>query len=229
MKNVMFGLTKNSSNEEIKSLVFAKAHEARYFSMATIPSNGELPGTRFLDFMTCKDDQLIYFGVGAGKVCGEDIAANPVIALNGAFVGEDVGYAEHRSLIAFRISGYVRKANNPRAIREYWLRNPGSKKMWENGMDVFKIYCLYKGEGELYQVYKNDKIYRLRFGFGGMEPRPYHYQIASELCSGCGICQKVCTARIIELIDGKASIPHHHCYECGRCFQACPTGAVKKV
>ena len=55
---------------------------------------------------------------------------------------------------------------------------------------------------EFYQVYKNDGVYRLRFGFGGEQARPYRYQTDSELCVGCGSCSEVCTANIIEIKDG---------------------------
>lgn len=229
MKNVLFGLEYTSSNEEIRDKTFAKAHAARYFSMATIPASGHVPGSRILDFMVCSDDGLIYFGVGSGKTCNADIEKNPVVTLNGSFVSEDTGDPEHRMLIAFRISGRVKKAVNPNAIKAYWVRNPGSRKMWEKSLDSFSIYCLYRGEGELYQVYKNDRIYRLRFGFGGSLPRPFRYQINTDACIGCGECVKTCTANIIEIKEEKARIPFHHCYECGVCFQTCPHGAISKV
>lgn len=229
MSSVLFGLNEHSSNEAICKLVFSKAHEARYFSMATLPAAGDVPAARYLDFMCCEDDGLIYFGVGTGKTCGEDLEAHPVVTLNGSFVGEDTGEAEHRSLIAFRISGKIRKADNPKAIEEYWARNPGSRYMWRKSLHMFEIYCLYEGEGEFYQVYKNDGVYRLRFGFGGQEPRPFRYQIDTDACVGCGVCREICTANIIELQNGKAVIPYHHCFECGACWSACPNGAVKKV
>ena len=229
MKNVLFGLTAESSNQDIMDMAFNKAHEARYFSLSTLPAEGGLPGSRFLDFMRCTDDGLLYIGIGTGKPCNEDITKHPLVTLNGSFVGEDTGYSEHRMLIAFRISGRVRLCDNPKAEEEYWLRNPGSRKMWEKSVDSFAIYCLYQGEGELYQVYRNDGVYRLRFGFGGWIPRPFQYQIDEHACTGCGACQKACTAGIIELNGGKARIPYQHCYECGVCLQTCPHGAVKKM
>ena len=131
MKNVLFGLTAESSNQDIMDMAFNKAHEARYFSLSTIPAEGGLPGSRFNDFMRCTDDGLLYFGIGTGKPCNEDITKHPLVTLNGAFVGEDTGYSEHRMLIAFRISGRVRLCDNPKAQEEYLLRNPGSRKMWE--------------------------------------------------------------------------------------------------
>ena len=229
MKNVLFGLNYLSGNDEIRDICFDKAHEARYFSLATIPAAGNLPGSRYLDFMRCRDDGLIYFGVGTGKPCNEDMEKTPVVTLNGSFVGEDTGNAEHRMLIAFRITGWVKETDNPRAVAEYWIRNPGSRKMWEKSLDSFIIYCVYKGEGELYQVYKNDRIYRLRFGFGGVEPRGFHYQISADACVGCATCAKACTAGIIEIKNAKAVIPHHHCYECGVCHKVCPNGAALKM
>ena len=229
MKDVLFGLTVESDNETIMDMVFSKAHEARYFSMATLPAQGALPGSRFLDFMRSASDGLLYFGVGTGKPCHEDMEAHPVVTLNGSFVGDDTGESEHRSLISFRITGRVRLCDNPQAEREYWERNPGSRKMWEKSMDSFAIYCLYQGEGELYQVYKNDRIYRLRFGFGGVAPRPFHYQVDSSRCVGCGACVEACTAGIMEVKNGVAEIPYQHCYECGVCRKACPHGAVMKM
>lgn len=229
MNRVLFGLNAASTNDDIRDMTFDKAHEARYFSLATLPVTGHLPGARFLDFMRCRDDGLIYFGVGTGKPCNAEIVNNPVVSLNGSFVGEDTGESEHRSLIAFRITGPVRETDNPRAVEEYWVRNPGSRRMWERSLNNFVIYCLYQGEGELYQVYKNDAIYRLRFSFGGVGPRPFHYQIDTNLCTGCGTCVQACTAGIMTLKDNKAVIPFHHCYECGACLNACPHGAVRTV
>lgn len=228
MKNVLFDLTVESSNQAILDMVFNKAHEARYFSLSTLPAEGSLPGSRFLDFMRCADDGLLYFGVGTGKPCNEDIEAHPVVTLNGSFVGDDTGESEHRQLISFRITGRVRRCDNPEAEREYWERNPGSRKMWEKSMDSFVIYCLWQGEGELYQVYKNDRIYRLRFGFGGVAPRPFHYRVNEALCVGCGACVEACTAGIMTLENGKAHIPFQHCYECGVCRKACLQGAIEK-
>lgn len=229
MKDVLFGLTVESGNQTIMDKVFDKAHEARYFSLSTLPAQGSLPGSRFLDFMRSASDGLLYFGVGTGKPCNEDIEVHPVVTLNGSFVGEDTGESEHRQLISFRITGRVRLCDNPQAEREYWERNPGSRKMWEKSMDSFAIYCLYQGEGELYQVYRNDRIYRLRFGFGGVEPRPFHYQVDASRCTGCGLCVEACTAGIMLMEDGRARIPYQHCYECGVCRKACPHGAVVKM
>ena len=49
--------------------------------------------------------------------------------------------------------------------------------------------------------------------------------IQHELCSGCGICIKVCPYGAVEIIDAKAAI-NERCIECGACARNCPVAAV---
>lgn len=53
--------------------------------------------------------------------------------------------------------------------------------------------------------------------------------INSELCTGCGLCVKVCADFSLEIINGKvAEAPHpaFGCVGCGHCMAICPTGAI---
>jgi Pyruvate/2-oxoacid:ferredoxin oxidoreductase delta subunit/flavodoxin len=46
-----------------------------------------------------------------------------------------------------------------------------------------------------------------------------------ERCNGCGICQNVCQANNILMIDNKPSF-QHKCYRCMACLQYCPKNAI---
>ncbi len=47
----------------------------------------------------------------------------------------------------------------------------------------------------------------------------------SSACNGCGICEKVCPVRNIELAGGKPTFKHK-CEQCMACIQNCPSKAL---
>jgi hypothetical protein len=55
----------------------------------------------------------------------------------------------------------------------------------------------------------------------------FKLEINSEICVGCGICQRECPAGAIEILQGKAKIDFKKCIGCGRCIAVCPNGAVE--
>lgn len=44
-------------------------------------------------------------------------------------------------------------------------------------------------------------------------------------CIGCGVCEKVCRQKALELVDGKVVFDESKCNYCGRCVKSCPTDA----
>jgi len=51
----------------------------------------------------------------------------------------------------------------------------------------------------------------------------------TENCTGCGLCARVCLARIIEMVDGRPAVGAERaagCYHCRHCLAVCPAGAV---
>jgi ferredoxin len=49
---------------------------------------------------------------------------------------------------------------------------------------------------------------------------------ADEKCTGCGICEKICPAQNISLVDGKPTW-QHRCEQCFACLQWCPEEAIQ--
>lgn len=50
--------------------------------------------------------------------------------------------------------------------------------------------------------------------------------IDSELCTGCGLCVRVCPDETISMRDGKAVVTGNRSMHCGHCAAICPEGAV---
>ena len=53
--------------------------------------------------------------------------------------------------------------------------------------------------------------------------------IATEKCSGCGVCVEVCKDFGLTLSDGKVKVsetPFFGCIACGHCMAVCPNGAI---
>jgi NADH-quinone oxidoreductase subunit F len=55
----------------------------------------------------------------------------------------------------------------------------------------------------------------------------FHYDIAEDLCTGCGLCKKKCPK---EAITGEKKKPHKlsqdACIKCGICYEGCKFGAI---
>lgn len=47
-----------------------------------------------------------------------------------------------------------------------------------------------------------------------------------EKCSGCGLCQKQCPTKSIQIENGKAKLAGQNCTICYRCVNSCPKKAV---
>jgi len=52
-------------------------------------------------------------------------------------------------------------------------------------------------------------------------------QLYEDICTGCGMCIKVCPHGVFELSAKKAHIIRRdYCMECGACSLNCPEGAI---
>lgn len=51
-------------------------------------------------------------------------------------------------------------------------------------------------------------------------------RVAPAKCNGCGLCQKQCPTKSIQIVDGKAKLVGKNCTICYRCVNSCPNKAI---
>jgi nitroreductase/NAD-dependent dihydropyrimidine dehydrogenase PreA subunit len=52
-------------------------------------------------------------------------------------------------------------------------------------------------------------------------------QIDQELCSNCGLCEKVCPHKLLHVGEGDVTVADEGCMVCGHCMAVCPVGAIE--
>lgn len=57
--------------------------------------------------------------------------------------------------------------------------------------------------------------------------KPVTTIIDKETCVGCGLCVRVCPAKTITMINGKAEVTGTYSLACGHCEAVCPVDAVR--
>ncbi len=209
------GLTPGSSNEEILRAAFDFAHSLGYMTFATTAVDGKTPTVRALEVHYLDDSGILYVGASRGKHFYDEMERSPVVS------------AMAVNIIAVRVTARLEKVFDKPLYDRYWELNQGTKKMYHKDLSNFQLYRFAAGDGEVFHVYEDDAIARVRFSFGGASPRPWSYEIGDG-CTGCGTCVERCMMDTIQMKDGRAEIQHYGCNECGICFNSCPVHAIRK-
>lgn len=219
-RNALCGLTEESTNEERRRVIFEATAKARVLSITTTSAHSGQPHARLLSFYLLPDGNL-YFGTAKGKSGYEDMKANPRVILMGTFYEE-----ERLRAYGIKINATVAKATDQAMIDEYWRINPGTRKMYSKGLDMFEVMYLAHGEGEFSHVYTAGHIARSKFSFGGEEVTPPRYTITDQ-CTQCGICREACLTGTILKGENGYYLRYIDCLECGKCKEVCPVpGAI---
>ena len=214
-KEIMMGLTRESTNEEIKKAAFDLTWSIRFIAMAT--ENKGMPEARIFD-MTLLDDGNIYFITATGKPTFDQLMANPNIVITGVT----------KDWLAVRINATVVETDDPVIKEKFLEKNQGTKALYSNSPDALRYFRLDKGHGEITHLYADDMHARLKFGWNGVEPKPDLYHLDQDLCTACGTCHDVCVGKAIRP-GAKYIIDYFNCLECGSCFRHCPVGAISKL
>ena len=106
------------------------------------------------------------------------------------------------------------------------------EKMFEQEKARVKDIAVYvrerkKGIIEEKPVVVNFLLHKLLYKGGSRTiPRSDRDFWATDACTECGICKKVCFVENIELRNGKPAWLHH-CQHCMACLQWCPAEAIQ--
>ncbi|MDR1650686.1 MAG: hypothetical protein LBR87_02755 [Synergistaceae bacterium] len=209
------GLTPDSGNDEIIKTAFDFVFGIGYMSFASTAADGKTPTCRGLEVHRLDDCGNMYIGASHGKHFYDEMEKNPRIC----------GVAI--DTVAVRISARVRKVCDGKIRARYWELNRGTEKMYRKDLSNFQVYVLERGDGEVFHVYEDDAIARVRFSFGGDAARPWTYTVNSN-CTGCGVCAANCMMNVIGIEEGRAVMDHYGCNECGICYESCSCKAVDK-
>lgn len=211
-KDILWGLTDADSIEKVTEKALALIGSIRFMPAATV--NRGKPENRILDFNRLSDGNL-YFMTSRGKPTYEQLCARPQLVLN-TLIDERC---------SLRLTAWVQEVKaqeEPEIWDEFFKLNPGTRQMYRKNFDIVVLYRLVKGEGEVFHLYANERIRRMRFAFGGEDIRPMTYAITEE-CSGCGVCQENCVEQAIyQGEDGRYHIREMDCDDCGICYTKCP-------
>ena len=194
------GLTADSSNEDILRAAFDFAHSIGYMTFATTAVDGKTPTIRALEVHYLDDSGSLYVGASRGKHFYDEVELHPVVS------------AMAVNVVAVRVTARLEKVSDKPLYERYWELNQGTKKMYHKDLSNFQLYRFAAGDGEVFHVYEDDAIARVRFSFGGASPRPWSYEIG-EACTGCGTCVERCMMDTIHMARGRAEIQHYGCNE----------------
>lgn len=216
--DILWGLTDENTEEEILKFAFELIARVRFMPTATV-SHGH-PENRIIDFNLLSDGNL-YFMTSRGKPFYRQLCEQPEIVLNTSV----------NDLYALKMRAFVKEIPDTETEiwEEFFERNPGTKKMYRKNFSIVAVFRLERGEGEMFHLYAEERIRRLRFAFGGMEKLPMTYRITEE-CIGCGTCQDNCVEQAIHQGDnGKYYIRYMDCDDCGICYTKCPLAGTAMV
>ena len=83
-----------------------------------------------------------------------------------------------------------------------------------------KVYCVNEGK---FPILKSNVI---NIGFNKFARTTTPFYADKEKCNSCGLCEKICPASTIKLVNGNP-IWNEKCYQCLKCINYCPQNAIQ--
>lgn len=214
------GLTCGCTEQEIKKRAFDAILSVGYMSFATIAADGVTPTIRGLEVHRLDESGDLFIGLCPGKPVYGELKRNPRVSAS--VIVSTVG----RLTYSIRLNAVAVEERDEALLKRYWELNHGTEKLYRRALYNFTVFRLTRCEGEILDVYEDDKL--LRFRFGGEETRPWAYEV-NPRCVGCGACAQACMMQVIRIENSRAVIAHNECLECGVCAAVCPANAITKA
>ncbi len=185
------------------------------------------------------DDTGIYFLTMTCKPFYRQLKQNPRISMCGIYPHgrknskNAVGQPYLVPGITFRLDGEAHevpleevraKAHGGSSVHQYTLEEC-------ERYPAMCLFCITQGQGEVYDYdfemeYRDHKLLRTPFAFGGESILPLGAEIDRTLCIACGACFSACTFKAI--VPGEPhSVDVRRCDMCGTCAGVCPQNAIR--
>ena len=215
--------------------VFEHFEKLHSYSFATIDDG--YPEVRIAHFITYDDDG-IYFQTMRVKPFYKQlkdtkrVAVISLVADGGKVIENDEGLSDFPPGYFIKLKGDVKEIS----FHELEEKAKKDSRFTSLVKDIERYptmttFVINKYNGEIFDydfelANRPNKIERTRFSFNGMDIKKAGFTIDRNKCISCGACEKVCTFKAIEKVDGKYHIIGKYCDECGSCYSVCPVHAV---
>ncbi len=187
-------------------------------SFATVDRNGK-PQIRCVSAIHYENNAMYFFTARGKNFCRELLENNSVQVL---------AHTKFNEMI--RLSGKAVPA--PDNEQEKWIDIIFSEQPYlsnvypDNTRKIGIVFCVKNAEIEYFNLGVNP-IFRELYTIGN-EKIPFKGYKISEICIGCGACEKVCPPRCI-VIDIPYKIRQNNCLHCGACYEKCPVKAIERL
>lgn len=183
-------------------------------TIATLDADGH-PQTRIIDIMLW-DENGVYFLTAKGKEFYAQLMAQQYIALSAT-----------KDKVSVSLRGNIRNIGAEK-LDEIFDKNEYMKFIYPGSTrSALEVFCLYKGEGEYFDISDPSHVTRSSFSVGGAAHRQTGYFVGSG-CIGCKMCYAVCPQKCIDISQIPVKIDQNRCLHCGRCAESCPMHAIEK-
>ncbi|MCI9163152.1 MAG: 4Fe-4S binding protein [Lachnospiraceae bacterium] len=184
-------------------------------AFATVDSEGA-PQIRNISAIHYEENALYFFTARGKNFCKELLEDGRVQILC---------YTKYKEMIRLSGKAYAaaeeeqEKWRNQIFEEQPYLANvyPGDTR------NIGIIFCIDTAEIEYFNLGVNP-IFRETYLLGNAQKKEKGYFI-TDICIGCGTCERNCPQRCIEK-GTPFVIGQNHCLHCGNCYEKCPVKAI---